>query len=82
MIKRAFSYHAGTYGAKRLAKYISKKGTLVNHKKVARIMREANIKATVRRPKTTKEANGKAAGFVYENLLRRDFQATHPNQNG
>jgi putative transposase len=32
-------------------------------------MREANIKATVRHPKTTKEPKGKAAGYVYENLL-------------
>ena len=32
-------------------------------------MREANLKATVRRPKTTKESKGKAAGHVYENLL-------------
>lgn len=79
-IKRAFSLHKGTYGAKRIAKYISSKGTVVNHKKVARIMREANIKATVCHPKTTKEAKGKAVGYVYENLLNRDFQATHPNQ--
>ena len=79
-IKRAYTLHKGTYGAKRIAKYISSKGTLVNHKKVARIMREANLKATVRRPKTTKESKGKAAGHVYENLLNRDFQASHPNQ--
>lgn len=79
-IKRDFSYHGGTYGAKRLAKNISKKGMLVNHKKVARIIREAHIKATVRRPKTTKESKGKAAGYLYENLLNRDFQASHPNQ--
>ncbi len=79
-IKRAFTLHKGTYGAKRIAKYLSSKGTLVNHKKVARIMREANIKATVRRPKTTKESKGTAAGYVYENLLNRDFHATHPNQ--
>lgn len=79
-IKRAFSRHKGTYGAKRIAKYLSSKGTLVNHKKVARIMSEANIKATVRRPKTTKDTKGKAAGYVYDNLLNRDFQSTHPNQ--
>ena len=79
-IKRAYTLHKGTYGAKRIAKYLSSKGTLVNHKKVARIMKEANLKATVRRPKTTKVAKGKAAGYVYENLLNRDFHATHPNQ--
>ena len=43
-------------------------------------MREANLKATVRRPKTTKESKGKAAGHVYGNLLNQDFQASHPNQ--
>ncbi|WML55160.1 IS3 family transposase [Neobacillus sp. PS3-12] len=79
-IKKAYSLHKGTYGAKRIAKYLSAKGTLVNHKKVARIMKEANLKATVRRPKTTKESKGKAAGYVYENLLNRDFHATYPNQ--
>ncbi|MFZ0446039.1 MAG: IS3 family transposase [Bacillus sp. (in: firmicutes)] len=67
-IKSAYTPHKGTYGAKRIAKYLSSKGKLVNHKRVARIMREANLKATVRRPKTTK---GKAAGHVYENLLNR-----------
>ena len=56
------------------------KERLLTHKKVARIMREANIKATVRRPKTTQDTKEKAAGYVYENLLKRDFQATHPNQ--
>lgn len=79
-IKRAFTHHQGTYGSKRIAKYLTKKGTLVNHKKVARLMREANLKATVRRPKATKESKGKAAGYVYENFLKRDFQADHPNQ--
>ncbi|WP_338472449.1 IS3 family transposase [Niallia sp. XMNu-256] len=34
-IKRAFTLHKGTYGAKRIAKYFTSKGMLVNHKKVA-----------------------------------------------
>jgi putative transposase len=79
-IKKAFTLHKGTYGAKRIAKYLGSNGTVVNHKKVARIMREANIKATVRWPKSTKSSKGKAAGYVYENLLKRDFHASHPNQ--
>jgi putative transposase len=79
-IKKAFTLHKGTYGAKRIAKYLSSKGTVVNHKKVARIMREANIKATVRWPKSTKYSKKKATGYVYENLLKRDFHASHPNQ--
>lgn len=78
-IKRAFSLHKGTYGAKRIAGYLKSKGTLVNHKKVARLMKEANLKASVRRPKTTVITKTKAAGYIYENLLQRDFQALHPN---
>ncbi|MBS4190161.1 IS3 family transposase [Bacillus sp. FJAT-49705] len=79
-IKRAYTLHKGTYGAKRIAKYLKDKGTIANHKRVARIMREANIKALVRRPKTTQETKGQAAGYVYKNLLERDFHASHPNQ--
>ena len=78
-IKRAFTLHKGTYGAKRIAGYLKSKGTLVNHKKVARLMKEANLKALVRRPKTTIMTKTKSAGYIYENLLQRDFQAIHPN---
>ena len=78
-IKRAFTLHKGTYGAKRIAGYLKSKGTLVNHKKVARLMKEANLKASIRRPKTTIITKTKSAGYIYENLLQRDFQAIHPN---
>ena len=43
-------------------------------------MKEANIKATLQLPKTTKVAKRKAASYIYENLLNRDFHTTHPNQ--
>jgi putative transposase len=79
-IKQAYNLHKGKYGAKRIAQYLKAKVTLVNHKKVARIMSEAYIKAVIRRPKNTKISKEKAAGYVYENLLERDFQANHPNQ--
>jgi putative transposase len=79
-IKQAYSLHKGTYGAKRISGYLKTKGTIINHKKVARIMREANLKSVIRLPKTTKESKGQAGGYVYENLLKRDFDASHPNQ--
>ncbi|MFC0272875.1 DDE-type integrase/transposase/recombinase [Metabacillus herbersteinensis] len=43
-------------------------------------MSEANIKTVVRRPKTTKESKGQSASYVYENLLKRNFFASKPNQ--
>lgn len=70
----------GTYGAKRISKVLKNKGIVVNHKRVARLMKETNLKAKVRRPKTTKESKAQAAGFVYENILKRNFKADHPNQ--
>lgn len=79
-IKRVYTLRRGTYGAKRIAGYLKEKGTIVNHKKVARLMREANLKAVVRQPKTTKETKTQATGYVYENLLERNFDADHPNQ--
>jgi putative transposase len=80
LIKKAYFLHEGTYGAKRIAGYLKTKGTIINHKKVARIMREANLKSVIRLPKTTKDSKGQAAGYVYENLLKRNFDASHPNQ--
>ena len=79
-IKRIYTMNCGTYGAKRISGKLKSNGTIVNHKKVARIMREANLKAKVRRKKTTKEYKSNSVGFVYENHLERDFDADHPNQ--
>lgn len=79
-IKRIYTVHRGTYGAKRISKRLKEKGLIVNHKKVARLMREANLKATVRRKKATKQTKTLAGGYVYENLLKRKFEAEHPNQ--
>jgi putative transposase len=78
-IKRAYTLHNGTYGAKRIAKYLSKSGTRVNHKKVARLMREINLQAVVRQPKTTYSQKAQSAGYIYENKLQRDFHAILPN---
>jgi|SRR5690625_3602402 len=79
-IKRIYTINCGTYGAKRISKELKSKGEIVNHKKVARIMREANLKSKVRIKKSTKESKSCSAGFIYENLLDRDFDADHPNQ--
>ncbi|WP_255249827.1 IS3 family transposase [Bacillus sp. FJAT-45066] len=80
-ISNVFKKHKGTFGAKRIAGYMKNKmSIIVNHKKVARLMKEANMKATVRQKNTTKTEKQKAAGYVYNNLLERDFNAEFPNQ--
>lgn len=78
-IKRICTLHEGTWGAKRIAKALSAKGSAVNHKRVERLMRETNLKARVRLPKTSAESKVESAGFVYENHLNRDFEAQFPN---
>jgi putative transposase len=80
LIKKAYFLHEGTYGAKRISGYLKTKGIILNHKKVARIMSESDLKSVIRIPKTTKDSKGQAAGYVYENHLKRDFDASHPNQ--
>ena len=79
-IKRLFTLHKGTMGAKRIAKKLSQKGKPVNHKRVARLMREDNLKAKVRIPKSTTVTRNDASGYVYDNLLERNFDSSMPNQ--
>lgn len=79
-IKQIHSAHKGTYGAKRIAQKLKEKGLIVNHKRVARLMKEAGLKAVIRRSKTTKESKEQFAGHVYDNLLDRNFDASHSNE--
>ncbi|MFA1820865.1 IS3 family transposase [Virgibacillus oceani] len=41
--KKIYREHKNTYSAKRITKEFKSKGTMMNHKKVARIMHEANL---------------------------------------
>lgn len=38
-----------------------------------------NIKSKIRRKKSTKEKKNKSAGYLYPNLLNRDFNELLPN---
>ncbi len=78
-IKRIYNQYNGTYGAKRIAQVLKAQNVIVNHKKVTRLMKEANLKAKVRIPKSTSENKLQATGYVYPNHIQRDFHAIHPN---
>jgi len=68
-----------TYGLPRILAAIRRQGLKVNKKRVARLMRENNIKAkTKRRFKATTVQNSKAAAS--ENLLNQNFTASSENQ--
>ncbi|MDS9473131.1 IS3 family transposase [Sporosarcina pasteurii] len=80
MIQKLYNETGGTYGAKRIAGTLKEQEKyVINHKRVARLMDEMCIKAKVRKKKTTQEKKQVAAGYIYPNLLKRDFNAFFPN---
>ncbi|WP_243835791.1 IS3 family transposase [Sporosarcina pasteurii] len=70
----------GTYGAKRIAGKLKVSGHVINHKRVARLMKELNIKSVIRIAKRTKIEKEQGAGYVYPNFLERHFDASLASQ--
>ena len=79
-IQKLYDKSGGTYGAKRIAGELTHSGHILNHKRARRLMGEMNLKSKIRVAKTKKEEKSKSAGFVYPNLLDRDFNAILPNR--
>lgn len=79
-IKKIVKENRGTCGAKRISGVLRAVNHIINHKRVARLMKELNIQSKIRRKKYTKEIRTKAAGYIYPNLLARDFNALLPNR--
>lgn len=79
-IQALYDKTGGTYGAKRIAGTLRNSGHVINHKRVARLMKEMNLKSRIRLVKSKREAKEKSAGYVYPNLLERDFNAAFPNR--
>lgn len=80
MIQTLYDQMGGTYGAKRIAGTLKEQvGYVINHKRVARLLDEMNIKAKVRMKKSTKSRKKVAGGYIYPNLIKRDFNAFYPN---
>lgn len=79
-IKAIYREHKGRYGAPRITKELQDQGLLVNHKRVARLMREHELVGLPRRSfrKTTTDSNHDKP--VAPNLLNRQFNVEGPNQ--
>ena len=79
-IRTVFDQVKGCYGAKRIAKALTHHGTVgvVNHKRVARIMKGAGLAGYRRRSRvvTTRSSRKKP---VFTDLVQRVFSATRPN---
>jgi len=77
-IRRIFAQFRGRYGAPRVQAQLAREGVSVSRKRVARLMREAELKAKGRRKyKPTTDSNHSLP--VAPNLLERDFATERPD---
>jgi putative transposase len=80
-VRAAQRRHRGRYGWRRMTPEVSQlSGRAVNHKRVARVMREHGLQSTKRRQRRVRTTDSKHAHPVAPNVLERDFEATAPNQ--
>jgi len=70
--------HKGRYGYRRITATLRRKGIVINHKKVSRMMYEHGLKSMVR-IKKYRSYKGQQ-GLIAKNLLNRDFKAEKPYQ--
>ena len=73
-----FAASRGTYGSPRVHAELRAQGVRVSRRRVARLMREAGLSATIRRraPRTTDSRHDHP---IAPNLLERRFAADHPD---
>ena len=77
-IQAIYEEHEGRYGYRRIQDELEKRGQLVNHKKVQRLMKELDLKCLVRMKKY-KSYKG-TVGKIAPNILDRNFTAEAPNE--
>jgi putative transposase len=78
-IKKIHKRSKGTYGAPRIHAELAEKGLHVGRKRVARLMRAANVRGVSRRkaPRTTQRRPGARPA---PDLVKRNFTASRPNE--
>ena len=80
-IHQAQQSHRGRYGRRRMTRHIAQqRGEPVNHKRVARLMREHGLQSTRRRRFRVTTTDSRHTLPVAPNVLQRDFAAGAPNR--
>ena len=74
-----FHENKGRYGYRRITIEMKKRGYIINHKTVARLMKIMGLKS-IQRPKRRYNSYQGIIGKIADNLLKRDFKADKPNQ--
>lgn len=77
-IKAAHAASRGIYGSPKIHRKLRREGYQVNHKRVARLMKEHSIKAK-RVKKSRRTTDSRHSLPVAENVLARDFTAARPD---
>jgi transposase InsO family protein len=78
LIKEIYHQNKGRYGYRRITVEMKRRGYLINHKTVLRLMTLCGIKCKVRLRKYLSYKG--EAGKTVPNILERDFKADKPNQ--
>lgn len=78
LIQQLYDRHKGRYGYRRITMSLRKRGYVINHITVQKLMNQLGLKSTVR-PKRYQSYRG-AAGRIAPNLLAREFYAVAPNE--
>ncbi len=77
----AYETSKRTYGYRRIEIWLrQKRGLVINHKAVLRLMNRLGIHSVARRRKLYRKMSQLATYHRYENLLKRGFRASRPNQ--
>ena len=80
LIIEIFNEHKGKYGYRRVYLTLRRKGYLINHKKVQRLMRELGLKCMKFARKSKYKSYKGKVGTVAKNLLNRRFNTVHSLQ--
>ena len=78
MIHTIYHEHKGRYGYRRITLELRNQGFMINHKTVQRLMNEMGLKCLVRMKKYRSYKGN--VGKIAPNILKRDFNATKPNE--
>ncbi len=77
-ISTIFHDNKGRYGYRRITLELRNQGFQINHKTVQRLMKELGLKCLVRMKKYRSYKGN--VGKIAPNILKRDFNATKPNE--
>ncbi|MDU2685187.1 MAG: IS3 family transposase [Streptococcus parasanguinis] len=76
-IQSIFTEHKGNYGYRRIHLELRNRGSVVNHKKVQRLMKVLGLSARIRRKRKYSSYQGEI-GMKANNLIQRRFEASKP----